>query len=113
MLGHALRLEESAPAQKAMQYYFEDSEKLKKFKGQPRMTIAELLNKEIKEAANQFEECKQVTESFSTLNDLNKLRKFAQDKEAWSKYSELLSKSAQVCRSKSPQGRSTSVDLNA
>ena len=72
------------------------------------MTIAELLNKEIKEAANQFEECKQVAESLSTLNDLKKLRKFTQDRKAWSKFSKLLSQSARISRSKSPQGRSTS-----
>jgi hypothetical protein len=51
LLGHTLRLDKATPAQKSMQYYFENNAQSKQFRGKPRTTIATVINAEIKEAA--------------------------------------------------------------
>ena len=51
LLGHTLRMNVNTPAQKAMQYYFENNKQSKQFRGRPRTTIATVLNRDIKEAA--------------------------------------------------------------
>ena len=77
LLGHILRKDPTAPSQKAMKYYFEDNDKLLKYRGKPRMTIAEMIHSEIKSAAEQNDECRHIAESLKSLTDLEKLKTFA------------------------------------
>ena len=47
-LGHILRRSDETPAVKAMEFYFEESEK--RFRGRPRGSIVTTLNKDINRA---------------------------------------------------------------
>ena len=79
LLGHCLRLDPQTPAQQAMNYYFENTIRLKEFTG-TRNTIAELISKEIKLAAQQEEHCNMIVKKFETRVDLDWLRKVANHK---------------------------------
>ena len=47
MFGHALRLHEKTPARKAMKWYFQVPEGVRKFKGRKRAIIVTTLNRDI------------------------------------------------------------------
>ena len=89
----------TSPAQLAMQYYFENTERLKKYRGNSRMTIAEKLNNDLKTAAKYNTECKKVAESLQSLADLKKLREFAQNKIEWLRFTNSLCETVHVDRS--------------
>ena len=71
LLGHCLRLDPQTPAQQAMNYYFENIIRLKQFNGTARNTIAELISKEIKLAAQQDQHCNMIIKKFETRADLD------------------------------------------
>ena len=80
MFGHALRLPRDAPAQLAMDWYFEIPEIVNKFKGQARITLPTVLSKDII-AANKIKRLE--TTQFVTSGDLFNLRGIAADKIRW------------------------------
>ena len=107
LLGHTLRMKTNTPAQKAMQFYFENNQNRKQFRGRPRTTIATVLNKEIKDAApHQRQLCRDMPKSFESLADLNKIRQLAADKSAWKEFSVKIVEVAQV---KDPNPARTTV----
>ena len=112
LFGHTLRMKIDSPAQKAMQFYFENNNnKSKQFRGRLRTTIATTLNKEIKLAAEKNQQCKNIIERLESVADLKKLRQLAGDRSAWKEFSTLICNIAQVKRS--TPTRTTSQDDSA
>ena len=96
LLGHCLRLDPQTPAQQAMNYYFENIIRLKQFNGTARNTIAELISKEIKLAAQQDQHCNMIIKKFETRADLDWLRKIANHKLLYKIYCQLICKTIQA-----------------
>ena len=89
MFGHSLRLHRDTPAQKAMEYYFTPELKLKKYKGQRRITLPIILNKDLKEANKKHIGNLELTK-LETLDDLKKARSIAEDRLQWKKLSKVV-----------------------
>ena len=85
MFGHSLRLHPDTPAQKAMNYYFNET-KRKKFQGNQRTTLPIVLNNDLKEANKTHIEILELTK-LETIEDLNKARIIAKDRNKWKKLS--------------------------
>jgi hypothetical protein len=112
LFGHTLRMKIDTPAQKAMQFYFENNQNRKQFRGRPRTTIATVLNKNIKDAAaHQNQLCRDMPKSFESLADLYKIRQLASDKSAWKEFSAKIVEVAQV--EESTPSRNTLQDDSA
>ena len=110
LFGHVLRLNQQTPAQKSMQFYFENHDQSRQFRGKPRTTIATVINKEISNAALQHNN-PLYPQKLKSLEDLQKLRMLAADRSAWKKFSDLICDTAQV---KSPiPNQSTAQDESA
>lgn len=96
--GHMLRLDEKAPCQQAMDFYFDVPENAKKFPGKRRITLPVKLNEDIKEAAKTCElkfydlpnNLDIVILQFEDLNDLKKLRRVAGDRDEWRRIASII-----------------------
>ena len=80
LFGHILRLNEECPANKAMAFYFEDTDS-KGFRGRPRTTIVTTLNNDIKRTKNK--EPLFPVRTLETLEDLAHVRQLAHDRVGW------------------------------
>ena len=70
IFGHLLRLPLKTPCQKAMQWFFENIDNMKKYRGRPRLTLPKLINQDLVEL-NLFHDI--TIKNFETLEDLYKL----------------------------------------
>ena len=86
LFGHCLRMNKDAPAQKAMEYYFDTKPGMKQFRGRPRTTLASVLNQDVKSAAQKNNE---FPVKFESIEDLKKMRQFADDRNRWKDYSKI------------------------
>ncbi len=80
-LGHMLRLNREVPCQKAMDYYFEENEKCKKFSGRMRTTLPVKINEDIK-IAHSKDNTIQISK-FENSHDLKLMRETASDRKLW------------------------------
>ena len=85
--GHNLRLSNKAPSQQAMNFYFEVPEKAKRFSGRKRKTLPVVLNEDIKERIRTHN---LPVNKFETVEDLNKLREIAADRNKWKELSSMI-----------------------
>ena len=74
LFGHVLRLEEAAPARRAMGAYFLGGNG-PSFRGRPRTTLPRTLNNDLKKLKNNT--------ALETGDDLNMLQQLAQDRRQW------------------------------
>ena len=84
LFGHILPLSPETPAQKVMNYYFENSNS-KKFRGRRTTTLPNSLWNDIKTLKNYINmgsKCKFI--QLNTIDDLRHLRSLAEDRERWS-----------------------------
>ena len=81
MFGHILRFSDDTPAAKAMELYFERSDK--GFRGRPRETIVTTLNKDITRGRSM--EGSFPIPIIRNKEDLEQIRLKAQDRAAWRK----------------------------
>ena len=92
-MGHMLRLNRETPCQKAMDYYFEENEKFKKFAGRMRTTLPVTINEDIKIARssdNTFPISK-----LENSHDLMLIRDIASDRKLWRELTEKICNPAQ------------------
>jgi hypothetical protein len=92
LFGHILRLNGNTPAQKSMDFYFENYDRRKCFRGRPRMTLVTVLNKDIEDANAKNPELMTIR-NLKCYNDLYELRGLAQDRKRWQKIVALVCKS--------------------
>ena len=80
--GHILRLDNEAPCQQAMVYYFDPPQDAKKYSGRKRITLPVVLDEDLKETAKS----KDIpVRKFECLEDLQSLRSLAGDRQTWRK----------------------------
>ena len=90
--GHMLRLDDETPCQLAMREYFNIPEKHKKYSGRKRCTLPVIIDEDLKEAAvNNL----LPVSKFENFIDLQNLKKVAEDRNKWRKFSELICKQAE------------------
>jgi hypothetical protein len=99
LFGHILRLDSDTPARKSMAHYFTPSSQ-KKFRGRSRQTLPTTINRDLIRAQN----IRNIKDnfginSFTDINDLNKLTIIASDKNKFDYLTEEVFKSAQAERS--------------
>ena len=83
MFGHNLRLHPETPANKAMNFYFEEVVQ-PKFRGRPRTTIVTTLNSDIRNAMMNPNSVASIHLSIlKTQRDLDNIRRVAQNRELW------------------------------
>ena len=75
LFGHCLRLKSDAPAQKSMDYFFDNYEQRKKFRGRPRETLLKTLEKDI---MNQKDPVLMPVKKLKDSIDLSTLRLYRQ-----------------------------------
>jgi sorting nexin-29 len=75
LLGHILRSDVNAPANKAMEYYFNNIIDRQLYRGRTPSTIPNIINSEIKLVS--------TTQKFENATNLKEFRIIAQDREAW------------------------------
>ena len=78
--GHMLRLDEKAPCQQAMKYYFTVPENAKRYSGRKRLTLPIILDQDIKTTMKRHPI---TVTSFENLQDLNRLKEIAKDRKCW------------------------------
>ena len=83
LLGHILRREQDIPANKAMQFYFNDEIQGEKFKGARRTTLPTVLESDLQKITDKSDHnyCKRLT--LKTADDLKALTEVAQNRAAW------------------------------
>ena len=85
LLGHILRREQDIPANKAMQFYFNEEIQGGKFKGARRTTLPTVLENDLQKikdpATSDHNYCKK--HKLSTADDLIALAEVAQNRAAW------------------------------
>ena len=89
LFGHILRRDPTIPANLAMKFYFE--EKTTGFRGKPRTTLPVILNQDLEELYLKTEphhSDHNYTKRLKLNNkeDLEKLRKMAEDRKQWKKH---------------------------
>ena len=102
LLGHILRLNANTPAIKAMQYFFTEIEGAKKFRGRPRTTIVTTINNDLKNlyATNDnIINTLNFPSKLSNLQDFNKLKSIAQDRNTWQEVIKVLDKAGKANKS--------------
>ena len=82
--GHMLKMNEDAPCQRAMCYYFEVPPGAKKYPGRQRTTLPTILNQDIKDCAK-LQPLPLL--KFETNDDLTTLRRIASDRTKWKQLS--------------------------
>ena len=88
LFGHCLRLKRDTPAQKSMDYFFENHEQRKKYRGRPRETLVKTLEKDIIKL-NQRDPILMPINKIKEAIDLSALRQIANDRVQWKKIVEL------------------------
>ena len=83
LFGHVLRLSPETPAQKAMNYYFENSNS-KNFRGRPTTTLPNSLHNDIIRLTNYTHNNKYNFTQLKSIDDIRNLRLLAQDRKRWS-----------------------------
>ena len=78
MLGHTLRMDKEAPAQKAMSYYFENIYEDRKYKGRRRTTIVSVINEDISKLSPERD-----VPLINSVDNLEKIRRIASDRKNW------------------------------
>ena len=89
---HCLRLKLDAPAQKSMDYFFDNYEQRKKFRGRPRETLVKTLEKDIM-ILKQKDALLMPVKKLKDSIDLSTLRQLADDRMRWKKIVELIAES--------------------
>ena len=83
LFGHALRLDINTPAAKAMEFYFKEIGG-KRFKGRPRTTIVTTLNDDILTLKpDSTFKTTHILNKLTSLNELEKFRKLALERDVW------------------------------
>ena len=83
LFGHVLRLSPETLAQKAMNYYFENSNS-KNFRGRPTTTLSNSLHNDIIRLTNYTHNNKYNFTQLKSIDDMRNLRLLAQDRKRWS-----------------------------
>ena len=85
--GHMLRLDEQAPCQQAMRYYFDVPPNAKRYPGRRRTTLPVVIDEDIKKAARS--NVIQVSQ-FESREDLKILKRVAEDRKLWRKLTSII-----------------------
>ena len=86
--GHMLRLEENAPCQQAMKFYFTQPMEAKRYSGRKRSTLPVILDQDIKLISKRYPIT--VVTSLESMYDLAQMKEIADDRERWRSLVELL-----------------------
>ena len=92
MFGHALRMNDNTPAQKAMKYFFKVPKGHQKFKGRKRATIVTTLNRDIENTTKHNNNFK--LPSLKTELDLQNFTKIASNRKEWRKIVKMVTDAA-------------------
>ena len=92
--GHSLRMNINSPAQKAMEFYFEQESYSKLFSGGKRATIVTTIQRDINRTNARFPLIKLPT--IESLQDLQNYRNLASDRKNWKRLSKAIVDTAQA-----------------